>query len=633
MMYKTNYADDKFTHKYLKYKEKYLQKKRAQMGGILQNNIFLKQHGGVVTIPLKYENITSEFSPCNDYTTLRGKNFFDIYNKTYLNDKLNGLGIPFPYLLDNNDPDKQNEDILLSKRLNDITTDDIEGFKTYFDIPRLKENTKLTTQEYYNCLEEFIDIGGQTQKTKTLSKEIEIFNMIENVTVILAKYKNIHAMKRTILQKIQRNRFDLKIYDDFTFSIYRYDNRLPKFTNLADAYLGMYVGKSFLEDGGINAKDQHLVTKHTYMLNECLKSKMEMKVKMYYFCTLSEFPSDSQDIALNAYLHRYPVHIEGNTSHGKNADFNLFSIFGYEYKDVEPHISKLKKNLMGIVVSGSTYYVTKNMASHKPCKVIHGYGLNFESVKSSDYMNFSEGSTKITVPYDATKKKAFGTIISLRSDKQTQLNEYLKHLYNTIMSAFVDDSIFGANILIMNPLGLGVFSTMIMLDLLTNVTFDAIIKACNKNKSSNPKTILCLDGRILPDPLPLLENITIITLKELASESTLFKDDNNKTTFVKFTFGTLILYVKKEGPRYNEGTVLNILQLDNITPAFLNAWDDKSFIGNGGSVDNSLDGAIVGGRSNNSDNLMTGAYFHNPQFNYDKYDTQEKQSSFAVRVA
>jgi hypothetical protein len=68
------------------------------------------------------------------------------------------------------------------------------------------------------------------------------------------------------------------------------------------------------------------------------------------------------------------------------------------------------------------------------------------------------------------------------------------------------------------------------------------------------------------------------------------------------------------GPGAVAGNLFNKLVIAHSTgalPIFVNAWDDRAFVGNGGVNDQSVDGFFVGGYGPNRE-LVNGSYAHNP---------------------
>ena len=54
----------------------------------------------------------------------------------------------------------------------------------------------------------------------------------------------------------------------------------------------------------------------------------------------------------------------------------------------------------------------------------------------------------------------------------------------------------------------------------------------------------------------------------------------------------------------------NLFELLPIRTTWVNAWDSHSFIGNGGNLDNSIDGWFVGGTNINTE-IENGSFLHN----------------------
>jgi len=186
---------------------------------------------------------------------------------------------------------------------------------------------------------------------------------------------------------------------------------------------------------------------------------------------------------------------------------------------------------------------------------IHCWGLNFETKTTRDYIRY----------------------ISEDGSKLMNIEELEWRLSDTIKSIFVASKNFHKgkyHELRIPYIGLGCYlsgiSNFMIKDLIKRLFFRLLKEETNSNRNIN--VVICNPEQSF--------NKTILDIEDKYEDNNYFNFDNN------------------------------LFKLSIVRTSWVNAWDSHSFIGNGGSQDNSIDGWFVSGLCPNN-KIENASYLHN----------------------
>jgi hypothetical protein len=256
----------------------------------------------------------------------------------------------------------------------------------------------------------------------------------------------------------------------------------------------------------------------------------------------------------NSLILRYPVYFGEPNIYDYN-DKKLQSVLGYSSKNIE---SKVDKKIR-YSISGKAYLKDQT----KQIGIIHTWAVNFEKKSTHDYKTFINTNSRL-------KKKSYQKIIS----------GMIQSLFEGAISLHSNED----QITIRIPLlGLGAF-----------------ISAINNNEDKNYMKMTFINmiakwAKVYGKKHP----IQIIIMNYGSSrifQTFLDNCDNVSNVFID------------SGPK--EGNLFNFKWNKNILHVLVNAWDPRSFIGNGGLNDPTVDGMVVAGYGPGN-KLPNSSYLHN----------------------
>ena len=255
---------------------------------------------------------------------------------------------------------------------------------------------------------------------------------------------------------------------------------------------------------------------------------------------------------INSLIYRYPVYMGKNTIKDYYPN-RLKETLNYSIRDIRK--ININKNIRyGIL--GKTYKnPTKNIdKKHRIFWSYHIWGINLESTNTYDYFEFINKSTN-----------------KILNDKIKEYYLIYNNLFNSILSValYIHNKTNKIVSIKMPLIGMGYY-----------------LKTIN-DKYEIKKNILDMIHNIF-------NNTNIILYLSM-------KDEESKEYFNK---------LEKNNIKIDDNLFIDNIDKNNEL-LVVNAWDSRSFIGNGLSYDNSIDGWFVSGNKY-GDSLQNSSYFHNP---------------------
>lgn len=356
-------------------------------------------------------------------------------------------------------------------------------------------------------------------------------------------------------------------------------------------------------------KDVLKIYEFPFLSKELYDSANEENPLNNYFKTLFDpyeaqlfySDGDNPELIMRNLIFRYPVWIAG---HYKNWPTNIFNQnppdwetdqleakFGYNTTDVEREDKKDNGvvNSVRFAIAGKVKVFSPGWTDSQNTYVIHVWGVNLESENQYDYEKFVEnGQIKID-DWITETAKIIGLVIAAATNKAK-----------------------GKDFIVRLPLiGIGAFLSAfpettegIIERTKAAEAFLEIISYYSKNLPPNGKIQVCIfRGNKLPGVNEWIANKTQ-PFTDSEQEIYRYIKNNNKLFF--FT----------DGVAEGRNDLFNPDPKDAKDDSFLflvNAWDSKSFIGNGGGRDGSIDGWMISGNGVGAP-WSNSSYLHNPFF-------------------
>ena len=447
----------------------------------------------------------------------------------------------------------------------------------------INKSINIVTSDDFKQLtpENLTKLSNSLEKIRRIDKFFGSINNIKTKKLKLIEYKVNKLLNGNNLNTIQQiNKADIENLDtnkikQLTTNIQNIENSKSTNEDLKSFWKDSMKNRpeEFFEDI-MNIYDFDFLGKPEH--KEFIKTFLTDKEKQDYLgCKIIYNAKDdngdntSLEDLENSVLRRLPVHIAGI----KSPKWTKPVLENLGYDPIED-LDKVKQDIRYVSV-GKAYWNNLN-ATNKPKTfyVAHTWGLNFESTTTDDYKKYIDTSGNLKrKEYAICVGRMIENILIAAQDKVTELNK---------------DKIF----LRICGIGLGYFASnaklkdQIFMNEFYYKTFNALV---NKPQFNKVNLDFCdRSDKIKTYSFPISEKTRIFT-------------GNDKANL--FDLG-----------------IDNQYDANSIVMA-TNAWDNRSFIGNGGSTDPSVDGWMVAVRKpgplvKDPNPYGNSSYLHNPFFGY-----------------
>lgn len=276
-----------------------------------------------------------------------------------------------------------------------------------------------------------------------------------------------------------------------------------------------------------------------------------------------------RDDVLTKLRYRVPINIGGRIDGNSKA---MKKYLGYT---LEEATKQLDKTNLHFGLSGLVYHLENKMDFAEPekygvCGVVNVYGINLEDKNTKDFKQYASGPQ-----FD----------LSAYSEKYIEIGNIIIASVRTIIAQLP----IAVEATIRIPfIGQGAY--------LTAIESDDVKKQCN---IAYAKMVLHI-AKELKESNVFSYNVALPSYSDV--------EFNPFEEFAKVSPASAPVLTRL----FRKTSLFDAIPSRGFT-ILVNAWDDKSFIGNGGFKDFTVDGMMVSG----SNGLSTTAYLQNPQFNPD----------------